>query len=389
MLKSVFIESMNQPITNWLNLNYVASKDSSIPRYLIYQHYCEDFRKEGIEPLNTAMFGKVIKMAFPFIKSRRLGNRGNSKYHYFGVAPRSTTGQMHIAIEDSEAERGFVRGYRALHEGIFGSVTGGNFSQAYKEMKKFWGAPGNSISQTKQLGASCASVEKEFFLRLADFFFRPRSGGIDEEKLFAVKRISKNLVLMVKNSLSSMPTKLSQVRMDNYFRCVSGLNSLANLNRAATLLEAEHAERRTLDAAVAKLASKAYAFREPVSVSKSMLLHEDALLLMSHYIASPSFEEFLCSLDDVVFSAILKKEKFSLEELSSQFVHLLLEVIPACRPSPRIVFVLCSFFSEYFRILSSGLISGPLFKESDSGIQAEGKQARPRKSFVSQIITQC
>ena len=38
-----------------------------------------------MEPVNAASFGKLIRSVFPNLKTRRLGTRGNSKYHYYGI----------------------------------------------------------------------------------------------------------------------------------------------------------------------------------------------------------------------------------------------------------------------------------------------------------------
>lgn len=48
--------------------------------------YCE---REGMKPLSTADFGKVMKQIFPSLRPRRLGTRGNSRYCY--AAMRKTT----------------------------------------------------------------------------------------------------------------------------------------------------------------------------------------------------------------------------------------------------------------------------------------------------------
>ncbi len=55
---------------------------------MVYDHYvqfCSDYR---VEPVNSASFGKFIRAVFPGIKTRRLGTRGKSKYHYCGIRPR-------------------------------------------------------------------------------------------------------------------------------------------------------------------------------------------------------------------------------------------------------------------------------------------------------------
>jgi len=37
-------------------------------------------------PLDPSTFARVLKEAFPDIKTRRLGSRGNVKIHYWGLA---------------------------------------------------------------------------------------------------------------------------------------------------------------------------------------------------------------------------------------------------------------------------------------------------------------
>ena len=40
------------------------------------------------QPVNSATFGKLIRHVFPGITTRRLGTRGESKYHYCGIRRR-------------------------------------------------------------------------------------------------------------------------------------------------------------------------------------------------------------------------------------------------------------------------------------------------------------
>jgi len=46
-----------------------------------------DLRRYQTEQMVTcqASFGKVIRQLFPWLKARRLGTRGKSKYHYCGI----------------------------------------------------------------------------------------------------------------------------------------------------------------------------------------------------------------------------------------------------------------------------------------------------------------
>ncbi|KAL3321111.1 Regulatory factor X, 7 [Cichlidogyrus casuarinus] len=50
-----------------------------------YRIYCE---RHHLKVLNTADFGKVMKRAFPNVKPRRLGQRGQSRYCYGGMRKR-------------------------------------------------------------------------------------------------------------------------------------------------------------------------------------------------------------------------------------------------------------------------------------------------------------
>lgn len=64
-----------------LNANYAPYPDGNVPRQGLYNSYrrvCEEHR---IPHINTATLGKAIRLCFPTIKTRRLGVRGNSKYH--------------------------------------------------------------------------------------------------------------------------------------------------------------------------------------------------------------------------------------------------------------------------------------------------------------------
>ena len=64
-----------------LTSNYAPYPDGNVPRqglYFSYRRICDQY---GIPHINTATLGKAIRLCFPTIKTRRLGVRGNSKYH--------------------------------------------------------------------------------------------------------------------------------------------------------------------------------------------------------------------------------------------------------------------------------------------------------------------
>lgn len=56
-----------------------------VPRNKIYAVYVTECVNNGLIPLSAASFGKLVRILFPSITTRRLGTRGQSKYHYCGI----------------------------------------------------------------------------------------------------------------------------------------------------------------------------------------------------------------------------------------------------------------------------------------------------------------
>lgn len=63
----------------------VADTSVAVPRNRVYARYVAFCANERIKPLNPASFGKLVRLIYPEIKTRRLGVRGQSKYHYCGI----------------------------------------------------------------------------------------------------------------------------------------------------------------------------------------------------------------------------------------------------------------------------------------------------------------
>ncbi|XP_055849155.1 DNA-binding protein RFX2 isoform X1 [Episyrphus balteatus] len=69
----------------WLTRNYETAEGVSLPRSTLYNHYMHHCNENKSEPVNAASFGKLIRSVFSGLRTRRLGTRGNSKYHYYGI----------------------------------------------------------------------------------------------------------------------------------------------------------------------------------------------------------------------------------------------------------------------------------------------------------------
>ena len=69
----------------WVKDNYEIHDNGVVAKSVIYKHY-EDFcREQGRPIMETSIFGRVVKQAFPQVQIRRLGGRENLKYYYCGI----------------------------------------------------------------------------------------------------------------------------------------------------------------------------------------------------------------------------------------------------------------------------------------------------------------
>eukprot|EP01134_Creolimax_fragrantissima_P002196 CFRG2196T1 len=78
--------SKSPKTVSWLQDNYEPSKEASdtIVRSDLYDLY-KDELGDTADTSCQASFGKVLKLVYPSVKPRRLGTRGQSKYHYCGI----------------------------------------------------------------------------------------------------------------------------------------------------------------------------------------------------------------------------------------------------------------------------------------------------------------
>ncbi|XP_038049953.1 transcription factor RFX4-like [Patiria miniata] len=83
----------------WLSQHYEAVEGVSLPRCLIYKHYSEYCQKHQFCPINAASFGKVIRQVFPELRTRRLGTRGQSKYHYYGIRVKESSPYFGVFLD--------------------------------------------------------------------------------------------------------------------------------------------------------------------------------------------------------------------------------------------------------------------------------------------------
>uniref|UniRef100_A0A8C3GWR4 Regulatory factor X1 n=1 Tax=Corvus moneduloides TaxID=1196302 RepID=A0A8C3GWR4_CORMO len=85
----------------WLLDNYETAEGVSLPRSALYCHYLLHCQGHKLEPVNAASFGKLIRSVFMGLRTRRLGTRGNSKYHYYGLRIKAGSPLLRL-VEDQQ-----------------------------------------------------------------------------------------------------------------------------------------------------------------------------------------------------------------------------------------------------------------------------------------------
>lgn len=85
----------------WLVDNYETAEGVSLPRSTLYNHYLQHCQANKLDAVNAASFGKLIRSVFMGLRTRRLGTRGNSKYHYYGIRIKPSS-PLNALSDDSQ-----------------------------------------------------------------------------------------------------------------------------------------------------------------------------------------------------------------------------------------------------------------------------------------------
>ncbi|KAL8290536.1 hypothetical protein RQP46_002794 [Phenoliferia psychrophenolica] len=89
----------------WLGLSYQVFPEGNVSRQGLYGSYLKSCTLHGVKAINSASFGKAVRQRYPDIKTRRLGVRGASRYHYTGIRPANASEAAilaQLAKEESE-----------------------------------------------------------------------------------------------------------------------------------------------------------------------------------------------------------------------------------------------------------------------------------------------
>ena len=91
-----YITRVSPTTISFLVNNYETAEGVSLPRSTLYNHYQRHCKETNQDPVNAASFGKLIRSVFLGLRTRRIGTRGNSKYHYYGIRVKPTSALNHF-----------------------------------------------------------------------------------------------------------------------------------------------------------------------------------------------------------------------------------------------------------------------------------------------------
>ncbi|XP_017720482.1 PREDICTED: DNA-binding protein RFX8 isoform X3 [Rhinopithecus bieti] len=78
-------------VIRWLVDNFCICEGCSVPRCLMYEIYVETCGQNTENQVNPATFGKLVRLVFPDLGTRRLGTRGSARYHYDGICIKKSS----------------------------------------------------------------------------------------------------------------------------------------------------------------------------------------------------------------------------------------------------------------------------------------------------------
>lgn len=85
--------------------------------------HCNEHKLDAV---NAASFGKLIRSVFTGLRTRRLGTRGNSKYHYYGIRVKPGSNLASVSDDKPHSSSGTGQSNINLsHQSSSNSGTGG------------------------------------------------------------------------------------------------------------------------------------------------------------------------------------------------------------------------------------------------------------------------
>ncbi|XP_001379614.1 DNA-binding protein RFX6 [Monodelphis domestica] len=266
-------KKQTQLTLQWLEENYIVCEGVCLPRCILYAHYLDFCRKEKLEPACAATFGKTIRQKFPLLTTRRLGTRGHSKYHYYGIGIKESSAYYHSVYSGKgltrfsgsklKNEGGFTRKYslssktgtllpefpsaqHLVYQGciskdkvdtlimmykthcqcVLDNAINGNFEEIQHFLLHFWqGMPDHLLPLLENpviidIFCVCDSI---LYKVLTDVLIPATMQEMPESLLADIRNFAKNWEQWVVSSLENLPEALTDKKLPIVRRFVSSL----------------------------------------------------------------------------------------------------------------------------------------------------------------------
>ncbi|XP_025085503.1 DNA-binding protein RFX6-like [Pomacea canaliculata] len=251
-------------MTGWLTENYERVEGVCLPRCVLYTHYLDFCKKNTFTPAGAATFGKIIRQKFPKLTTRRLGTRGQSRYHYYGIGIKQTSvyyqsvysgrgltrfSGVKIKTEGSnrkyslssktgtllpefpevdnlilpedvcpEKMKTLLMMYRTHCQRILDTVISANFDEVQNLLLHFWqGMPGH-LTQLLHSDILCAIValcDSILYKVLADILVPPSIQDIPDSLSAEIKLFTRKLPCWISAALDSVPDSIRQRKIES------------------------------------------------------------------------------------------------------------------------------------------------------------------------------
>ncbi|KAK7476909.1 hypothetical protein BaRGS_00031848, partial [Batillaria attramentaria] len=246
-----------------LTENYERAEGVCLPRCVLYTHYLDFCKKNDFTPAGAATFGKIIRQKFPKLTTRRLGTRGQSKYHYYGIGIKETSVYYHsvysgrgltrfsgvkvktegsnrkyslssktgtllpefpdvnnlILPDDVSAEKmqTFLMMYRTHCQRILDTVISANFEEVQNLLLHYWqGMPGHltQVLGADILGDIVTLCDSILYKVLADVLLPSSIQDLPDSLSTEIKVFTRKLPSWVHSALDSVPECLRERKME-------------------------------------------------------------------------------------------------------------------------------------------------------------------------------
>ncbi|XP_022097820.1 DNA-binding protein RFX6-like, partial [Acanthaster planci] len=287
----------------WLNENYERAEGVCLPRCVLYTHYLDLCKKRIFTPAGAATFGKIIRQMFPKLTTRRLGTRGQSKYHYYGIGIKKSSIYYHsvysgkglsrfseskvktegsarkfslssksgtllpdfptagnLVIPDdisSEKVETFLLMYQTHCQRILDTIVSSNFEEVQNFLLHFWqGMPKHmqSLLSSDVIIDVIALCDSVLYKVLTDVLIPCTIQDIPEGLSFDIRTFAKKIPVWLDSSLDQMCEKLRARKMkvlSSFVRSLRRQMSFVQLAQTArsVLLSQETVSQMTRDLA--------------------------------------------------------------------------------------------------------------------------------------------